>query len=275
MCYFFSPALETFKRLALARVRAGRGAVLLLQGIPGGGKTSFAEALAAELGGHYYYYSCTADSGRSLLYEINVQGVLDREHAWAPGPAWEAFLSSRSEFAVLLIDEVDKAGPEFDAFLLRLLQEFRFRGPAGETIAADPSQLVVVLTSNGRRKLPGEVLRRAQRVDVPFPEGPRLRMIIGSLLGEARPSSSLVELVIRLGDEIRAADAENAPSPQELAGAIFDLHTLCGEEEVHDLELVRAVAASWMIKEGGADAISKIVKWNWAKALLVEAQRKE
>ena len=171
MTYHFSKSLETFLHLAIRRMEEGLGAVLLLEGPPGGGKTSFAKALAAHLGGRCHYYSGSPDKERDLLYEIDVEGVLKRESAWVPGPAWSAFAeSSEGRFAVLLVDEVDKTNPGFDAFLLRLLEDWTFRAPDGQEVKADPTKLAVVLTTNGRRKLRPEVLRRCQRIHVPLPE---------------------------------------------------------------------------------------------------------
>ena len=109
MKYIFSKVLETFLNLSIRRMKAGHGVVLLLDGPPGGGKTSFAKAFAKLLGGNCHYYSGSPDKERDLLYEIDVEGVLKRESAWVPGPAWSAFAESKKgQFSVLLIDEVDK-----------------------------------------------------------------------------------------------------------------------------------------------------------------------
>lgn len=280
MCYFFSDQLEAFLQLALRRMSRGMGCVLLLDGPPGGGKTSFAKAMAERLAASLHFYSCNPDKERNLLYEVDVNGVLRRDNGWLAGPAWEAFeASAKGEHAVLLIDEVDKASQGFDSFLFRLLEEWSFRGPDGQPVTADPSKLVVILTTNGRRKLWPEVLRRAQRVSVPFPEGERLRAIIRQIAGLSIPTR-LLELVIRLASLVRRKDADQAPSPKEMALACVDLLAL-GEMGTMDLAIWSEIAASYLVKNGGRRAIDKAIvhgqkggkPWAWARALRNEARK--
>lgn len=272
--YRFSETLAAFLRLAIARMHAGLGAVLLLEGAPGGGKTSFARAAARELGEDVpvYYYAGSPDKERDLLYEIDVEGVLRRERAWVPGPAWQAFAtSSQGRFAVLLIDEVDKTSAGFDAFLLRLLEEWTFRAPDGTEVNGDASKLVVVMTSNGRRKLRPEVLRRCQRVPVPLPNNGRLRDIVRQLAQVPVPDG-LVELVIRIGNAVREKDEQNAPSPKELALCCVDLLALAAASELSQ-DVWREIAASWLTKAGGPATIDAACStFKWVRALMQEAR---
>jgi MoxR-like ATPase len=271
MDYIFSPSLGTFLDLALARMRAGHGATLLLEGPPGGGKTAFAKAVAARLGATLHYYAGAPDRERDLLYEVDVHGVVTRTGAWVPGPAWEAFAASAAgRPAVLLVDEADKTAPGFDAFLLRLLEEGEFRAPDGSTITADPAHLAVILTSNGRRALRPEVLRRCQRITVPRPDRSRQAAIVRQLTGPGVPAA-LLSLLIRIGDAVHAASPEQAPSPKEIALCALDLLTLSrdGDPEV---PVIREVAASWLVKGGGPEAVDRAVPgFKWARALRTEA----
>ena len=89
--YLFSNQLEVFKNLAIARMKVGLGAVLLLTGEPGGGKTEFAAAVARGLGANLYKYQCAPDRERNLLYDHDLNGIVTRTNAWLKGPAWEAF----------------------------------------------------------------------------------------------------------------------------------------------------------------------------------------
>jgi len=270
MAYFFSKALEAFLNLAMARMEAGLGSALLLSGPPGGGKTSFARAFAEKLGAPLFYYSGSPDKERDLLYEIDVQGVLRRENAWVPGPAWQAFEKSNSGYAVLLIDEVDKTNPGFDAFLLRLLEDWTFRSPDGKEIKANPARLAVVLTSNGRRKLRPEVMRRCQRVSVPLPEDGRMQEIIRQIAGTEIPGKML-DLIIRIGRAVGGDNEENAPSPKEMAMCCVDIISL-HEGGENDPEVWREVAASWLTKEGGPAHLDRVTGFRWARALREETR---
>lgn len=269
--YIYSPTLKVFKNLAIERMRGGYGCTLLLEGPPGGGKTSFAKALAHDLNASMPYYSGAPDKERDLLYEIDVGGVLRRERAWVPGAAWQAFETSRQgKNAVLLIDEVDKTNAGFDAFLLRLLEDWSFRSPDGITIQGNPAHLAVILTSNGKRTLRPEVLRRCQRIHVPFPEQDSLVHIMHAITRKELPSN-VVNAVVRIGNAIRTNEADLAPSPKELAFCCIDILAL-SRHHVSDPEIWRQVAASWLIKQGGAEKIDALVKYKWWRAIMTEAR---
>lgn len=269
--YLPSPSLSTFAQLALARMRRGHGAVLLLEGPPGAGKTAFARYLAAELhAAPLHYYAGAPDRERDLLMEIDVHGVLRRESAWVPGPAWQAFDDSQHGPTVLLLDEVDKTAPGFDAFLLRLLEDFEFRGPRGDTITARPENLLVVMTSNGRRDLRPEVLRRTQRVPVPLPDRQREAAIIQQLAGRPLPAG-LLDVLQRIAAALRKQGSDQAPSPKEIALCACDLLEL--DRLGADSDSWRQVPTSWLVKEGGVAVLdATLPEFRWARALRTEAR---
>ncbi|HXH26623.1 MAG TPA: MoxR family ATPase [Candidatus Acidoferrum sp.] len=261
-----------FLNLAEQRMENGLGAVLLLKGPPGGGKTSFGYAMAEALGAECIYYGCKPDKERDLLYEIDVQGVLDRVNAWAPGKAWQAFkLSAEGKFCVLILDELDKASPDFDAFLLELLENWRFTAPGGVEVGGDPKKLAIILTTNDRRKLRPELLRRCQRISVPIPENGRREQIIRQLAGIPIPDG-LLSLVVRIGEIVRKDDEENAPSPKEMAMCCVDLLHFAQSGCYHD-ELWREVGASWLTKGGGVAHLDKLMKFGWGRGLMNEARK--
>lgn len=284
MSYILTAVQKMFASVAARRMESGFGASLLLEGPPGGGKTSFAKYLSEDLNADLLFYSSNEYRNTDLLYRIDVKGVIKREGAWVKGPAWIAFERSlQGKFSILLIDELDKASPEFDAFLLRLLEEWTFESPEGDVIKGDPSKILVVLTTNGRRRLRGEVLRRCQRINFPFPDENRLKDIMFSILKwEKNNNSKLIDLTARIGYAIFNADAEQAPSPKELAMLCLDAVSLaqcekdiCSDSDQH--AVWQELAMSYLTKGESAEFVKKALekaglrKFNWVRALRAEA----
>lgn len=268
--YIISKVLEVVISMVSNRLFRGFGATLILTGPPGGGKTSFAKELARQLGATFHYYASGPDKSRDLLYEPDVGGIIRREAAFVKGAAWKAFEDSISGPSVLLIDEVDKTDKGFDSFLLRLLEEWNFTDPEGNTVSADPKNIVVVMTTNGRRELSPEVLRRGQRVEVPLPTGKKHRQIVSSIAGGGLPAG-LVDLLCKIGEKLaKEIDPEMAPSPKELALCGIDMVELAKADFDH--ELIRQIAGSWLSKDG-LEGLDKTLKYNWARALYKEAQK--
>lgn len=151
---------------------------LLIEGHPGVGKTEIAKVLAHILGTELIRLQCYEGlDAASALYEWNyprqllhlkleeggTSSLAEREQSLFS----EAFLLKRPLLAaithpdrapVLLIDEVDRADEEFEAFLLEVLSDFQVSIPELGTIRAT-HRPVVVLTSNRSRDL-SEALRR-------------------------------------------------------------------------------------------------------------------
>jgi MoxR-like ATPase len=102
----------------------------------------------------------------------------------------------RSPGAVLLIDEIDRADSEFEAFLLEFLSDFQITIPELGTIRA-PEPPVVVMTSNRTRELHDALKRRCLYHWIPFPDPERERRIIEAKAPglSADAAASLVEAV--------------------------------------------------------------------------------
>jgi MoxR-like ATPase len=158
---------------------------LLLEGEAGVGKTEVGKTLARILGAELVRLQCYEgidsaqalyewDYARQLLYARALQAGEVREHvAELYGPE---FLIERpllralraGSGAVLLIDEVDRADDEFEAFLLEVLSDFSVTVPELGTIAAaDPP--VVIVTSNRTRELHDALKRRCLYHWIDFP----------------------------------------------------------------------------------------------------------
>ena len=159
---------------------------LLLEGEAGVGKTEVARALASALGAELIRLQC--HEGIDLhhaVYDWDYQRqLLAIRAAEAGAPARELFgpefllrrplleaLEHEGGPAVLLIDEIDRADDEFEAFLLEFLADFAITIPELGTISAAHRPLVV-LTSNRTRELHDALKRRClyHWIDYPTPE---------------------------------------------------------------------------------------------------------
>lgn len=83
-----------------------------------------------------------------------------------PRPLYQALHQERG--CVLLIDEIDKSDPEFEAFLLEVLSDFQVSVPELGTIKAKVKP-VVFLTSNNTREMSDALKRRCLHLNIPFP----------------------------------------------------------------------------------------------------------
>ncbi len=172
------------------------GQPILLEGEPGVGKTAAAGALAASLRTPLIRLQCYEGlSAAEALYEWNyprqllgirlaeARGEVPREaDLFAPEyllrrPLLAAIEHPGPRPAVLLIDEVDRADDEFEAFLFELLAEGSVTIPElGTRTAVVPP--VVVLTSNRTRDLHDALLRRCLYHWIGYPDAHRVAAII-------------------------------------------------------------------------------------------------
>ena len=163
------------------------GRPLLIEGAAGVGKTEVAKVMAAALGRELVRLQCYEGLDESkALYEWNYQKQLLSIQVHEKDPDKQALTRSlfsdefllerpllqsiRSEKpVVLLIDEIDKADEEFEAFLLELLSEMQVTVPEIGTIRAK-SIPFVVLTSNRARPLSEALRRRCAYLHIDYPD---------------------------------------------------------------------------------------------------------
>ncbi|SEC90992.1 MoxR-like ATPase [Rhizobiales bacterium GAS191] len=220
---------------------------LLLEGEAGVGKTEVAKALAAVHAAELIRLQCYEGLDQNAaLYEWNYQrqllAIKAREASGEAADAIEEQIFSekyllerpllaairRAEKPVLLIDEVDRADEEFEAFLLELLSDYQVSIPELGTITAR-SIPRVVLTSNGTRELSDALRRRCLYHYVDFPDVDReARILLTRLPGI---DSGLALQVARMMAAIRRQDLRKVPGVVE---ALDWAATLAGLG-VHDL----------------------------------------
>jgi MoxR-like ATPase len=166
---------------------------LLLEGEAGVGKTEVARALAGALGAKLIRLQCHEgidlhhavydwDYPRQLLAlraaEAGVdEGELFSRRFLLPRPLLEAV--EADEPVVLLVDEVDRADDEFEAFLLEFLADFAVTIPEVGTVTAEQRPLVV-LTSNRTRELHDALKRRCLYHWIDYPSPERERAIVAA-----------------------------------------------------------------------------------------------
>jgi MoxR-like ATPase len=250
--YITTPRVETAVFLALALEKP-----LLAEGPAGAGKTELGKVLAQMLDTELIRLQCYEglDEARAL-YEWNYQKQLLRiqtERGETRG--WEDvsghifsrdFLLERPLLRavtaprriVLLIDEVDKADPEFEAFLLEVLSDFQVSVPELGTIRARHVP-VVVLTSNRTRELSEALVRRCLHLFIDFPGPEKEAEIIALKVPEA--DERLRVQIARFVAGLRKLDLKKAPSIAETLDWARGLCTL-GVKEL-DAAAVRQTLA--------------------------------
>jgi MoxR-like ATPase len=243
---------------------------VLLEGEVGVGKTEVAKVLAAVFGRSLIRLQCYEGiEVNQALYEwdyarqmLHIRALSERQIAESDavdklfGPK---FLLERplleavraGDRAVLLIDEVDRADDEFEAFLLEVLSDFQISIPEIGTIKADSPPLVI-LTSNRTRELHDALKRRCLYHWIGYPPPDRETEIV--LLKEPGVGAALTRKVVAAVNRLRELDLAKPPGVAETIDWARTLHFL-GEtdlgtaaasdtlgaviKERDDLELVR------------------------------------
>jgi MoxR-like ATPase len=217
--YIADEGLSTAAYLALAL-----GKPLLLEGAPGVGKTEAAKAIASVLGRELVRLQCYEGIDASAaMYEWNFPRQMLAIRQAGEGnvnlyadeyliarPILQALEAPRDR--VLLIDEIDRADHEFEAFLLEFLSDFSVSIPERGTIrAAEPP--VVVLTSNRTRELHEALRRRCVYHWIGYPD-PALEAEI-VMMRASTVARTTAERVVRAVGALRAEPLAKPPGVAE------------------------------------------------------------
>jgi MoxR-like ATPase len=114
--------------------------------------------------------------------------------------------------AVLLIDEIDKADQEFEAFLLELLSDYQVSVPEIGTVKAQSTPLVL-LTSNNQRELSDALKRRCLHLYIPYPDAVLERRILASQVPDL--PEKLRDPLIQFVQQLRQQDLRKVPAISE------------------------------------------------------------
>jgi MoxR-like ATPase len=220
---------------------------ILLEGEVGVGKTEIAKVLASVLGRRLIRLQCYEGiDTNQALYEwdyarqmLQIRALSERglgddqavEKLYGPAfllerPLLEAVRAG--DRAVLLVDEVDRADDEFEAFLLELLSDFQITVPEIGTIAAERPPLVV-LTSNRTRELHDALKRRCLYHWVGYPSAERELEIV--LVRAPGISETLARKVVAAVNRLREMDLAKPPGVAETIDWVRTLDVL-GESDL-------------------------------------------
>ncbi len=218
---------------------------ILTEGPPGVGKTELSKAVAAASGRPLIRLQCyegldeskalyeweyakqmlytqllretlsEALSGAKSLKEASDRLMAEEDVFFShnfllPRPLLTALMSD--EPVVLLIDEIDRADVEFEAFLLEILSDFQVSIPELGTIKAkhDP---IVILTSNNTRELSEALKRRCLFLHIGYPTFDEEIAIVGLKVPDLKPE--MAQQAVQLVQQIRNMDLRKVPSISE------------------------------------------------------------
>ena len=236
------------------------GRPILLEGEVGVGKTELAKSISKLLGRKLIRLQCYEgidtnqalyewDYARQMLQiramsgnEVSDQSVDDLfgSKFLIERPLLQAIKAG--DQCVLLIDEVDRADDEFEAFLLELLSDFQITIPEIGTIAAT-SRPIVILTSNRTRELHDALKRRCLYNWISFPAQEQEIEIVKSRVPGV--SDQLASKVVGTVNKLREMDLEKSPGVAETI------------DWVQSLE---AIGASALNETNAAETLGAVIK---------------
>ncbi|MEO3479158.1 MoxR family ATPase [Phaeobacter sp. CAU 1743] len=244
------------------------GRPLLLEGAAGVGKTEVARALAAARDTRLIRLQCYEGlDAAQAIYEWNYQRqLLAIQASGKTGKEAEAQIFSEDYLLerpllqairqdtppVLLIDEIDRADEEFEAYLLEVLADFQITVPELGTITAK-SRPLVILTANGTRDLSDALRRRCLYAHVDYPD----RKTELAILDARCPglSAHLAGQIVGFVQDLRKEDLVKKPGVAEMLDFAAALAGLGVGDLTEDPAAVMAAMATLLKTEADRGAV--------------------
>ncbi|MFZ7089971.1 AAA family ATPase [Primorskyibacter sp. 2E233] len=239
------------------------GRPLLLEGAAGVGKTEVARALAAAKDTRLIRLQCYEGlDAAQAIYEWNYQRQLLAIQA---GKAEDDIFSEtyllerpllqairQPQPPVLLIDEIDRADEEFEAYLLEVLSDFQITVPELGTLVAQ-TRPMVVLTANGTRDLSDALRRRCLYAHVDYPD----RKTELAILAARQPGieAALAGQIVSFVQSLRKEDLEKTPGIAEMLDFSAALIGLGINDLTDDPQALSATMATLLKTESDRAAV--------------------
>lgn len=181
------------------------GGHVLLQGVPGIGKTLLAKAVAAALGGTFSRVQCTADLMPSDITGIHIFSREEKKFEFVPGPLFAN---------IVLVDEINRSGPKTQSALLQAMEEFQVT--IDRKTYSLPQDFLVIATQNprdfeGTFPLPESQLDRfLMRLDVDYPAAEMEHKVLRTYDLRGGHSNATAPIAPVAGDALELARAQVA-----------------------------------------------------------------
>jgi MoxR-like ATPase len=265
----------SIRALVIALVARGH---VLVQGVPGLGKTLLAKTLARVLGGEFKRIQATPDLMPSDIIGVHIFDESRREFVFRPGPLFAD---------VVLVDEINRTGPKTQSALLEAMEERQVS--VERSVFPLPPDFLVLATQNPREfegtyPLPESQLDRFMlRIDIDYPQRAAEAEILnryGGRLASEGADSAAVAAIDRAVLERARVEAERIHVSEALIGYVLDLASASREHARLSLGLstrgALALIKAARIAAGlrGADFVSpddvkEVAVWVMAHRLLL------